>query len=188
MSEPSEEYEAALSRLAEALAEVEEYAVIGGLAVAFRGIPRTTRDIDVLLAVPRIQLPPVLERLAKTGFTLDVTDVLRELRDAHLSQIRYGPIRVDLMAAVLGMFVEIVKTARWEDLHGRRLRVASPEGLILLKLIAFRPQDQADIMGLLATNRGALDIDRIRTWYCQVGNADDDRWQALQRMLAEARR
>ena len=51
--------------------------------------------------------------------------------------------------------------------------------------MAFRPQDQADIMGLVATNRGALDVDRIRTWYCQVGETTDARWQALQRMIAE---
>ena len=57
MSEQASEYDSALICLAEALSGLEDYALIGGLAVAFRGIPRTTRDIDVLLTIPRIQLP-----------------------------------------------------------------------------------------------------------------------------------
>lgn len=187
MSDYSGEYETALASLAGALSGVEEYAVIGGVAVALRGVPRTTRDIDVLLAVPRIRVPGVLERFQGAGFTLDAKEVLVELRDDHLSQIRYGSIRIDLMTAVLDIFVDIVRSARWEDIRGRLLRVASAEGVVLLKLIAFRPQDEADLMGLLAVNRGSLDIDRIRAWYGQVGESTDARWQALERMLAEVR-
>ncbi len=157
----------------------------GGVAVAFRGIPRTTRDIDLLLAVPRIRMPGVLERLQAGGFILDVKEVLTQLRDDHLSQIRYGSTRVGLVSAVLDVFVDIVRSARWEDIHGLRLRIASAEGLVLLKLIAFRPQDQADITGLLATNRDALDVDKIRGWYSRIGETTDARWQALERMLGE---
>jgi predicted nucleotidyltransferase len=185
MSEHFAEYETALSCLADALDAVDDYAVIGELALAFRGIPRTTRDIDVLLAVPRIQMPGVLERLQEFGSTLDVTEVFTELRDEHLSQIRHGSIRIDLMSAVLDIFVDIVKSAQREDIRGRRLRVASAEGLVLLKLIAFRPQDQADLAGLLATNKDTIDIDRIREWYSRVGETTDARWQALLRMRTE---
>jgi hypothetical protein len=185
MSEFSTEYEGALAALARAFTGVDDYAVIGGLAVAFRGIPRTTRDIDVLLAVPRIRLPSLLERIQEAGFTVDIPQVLTELRDEHLSRIRYGSTRVDIVAAVLGLFADIVQCASWEDLHGKRLRVASAEGLIILKLIAFRPQDEADLMGVLATNRGRLDLGRIRTWYAQVGETTDARWKALERMLSE---
>jgi hypothetical protein len=39
---------------------------------------------------------------------------------------------------------------------GHSLRVATAEGLILTKLIAFRDQDQADIVTLLAACHGAL--------------------------------
>ena len=185
MSDFSTEYDGAIAALAEAFSGLEDHALIGGLAVAFRGVPRTTRDIDVLLAVPRIQLPAALERLRGAGCTLEIRDVLAELRDDHLSRIHCGSVRIDLMSAALGIFGEVVKSAKWETVRGRRLRVASAEGLILLKLIAFRPQDEADLMGLIATNRGVLDVSRIREWYGQVGEFTDARWQALERMLAE---
>jgi hypothetical protein len=40
--------------------------------------------------------------------------------------------------------------------------VADAEGLLLLKLIAFRPLDQEDIRGILTKNAGELDLDWVR--------------------------
>jgi hypothetical protein len=37
------------------------YAVVGGLATALRGRPRFTQDVDVLLDVPQIMLPALLD-------------------------------------------------------------------------------------------------------------------------------
>ncbi len=181
MSEPSTPYLEALARLGKALSEFEDWALIGGLAIAFRGIPRTTQDIDLLLAIPRIRLPEALEGLHAEGFDIDVRKVLGELRDDHLSRVHYGSIRVDLLSAVVGLFADVVKTAAWETVHGTRLRVASAEGLIILKLIAFRPQDQADIQGLVEMNR-ALDVALLREWYKKVGEIGDDRWDLFERM------
>jgi len=39
-----------------------------------------------------------------------------------------------------------------------RIRVASAEGLILLKLLAFRTQDQLDIENLVAANGDQIDV------------------------------
>ena len=43
------------------------------------------------------------------------------------------------------------------DFQGLKLRVIEVEGLLLLKLIAFRPQDQLDVRGLLAANVGQVE-------------------------------
>ena len=40
--------------------------------------------------------------------------------------------------------------------------MATVEGLILMKMVAFRPQDQADIDTLLTANRDAIDVGLIR--------------------------
>ncbi len=154
-----------------------------GLAIAFRGIPRTTQYIDLLLAIPGIRLPAALDRLQEQGFDLDVRKVLVELRDDHRSRIRHGAIRVDLLSAVLGLFAGVAKAATWEVVHGTRLRVASAEGLSILKLIAFRPQDQADLQGLVAANR-SLDAPLLRKWYAMVGEVVDDRRGMLERLLS----
>ena len=42
------------------------------------------------------------------------------------------------------------------------IRIASVEGLILLKLVAYRTQDQVDIENLVAANSDKLDLDWIK--------------------------
>jgi hypothetical protein len=75
------------------------------------------RALNRRSAVPLIRMPEVLEGLLQAGFTLDVMEVLTELRDDRLSRIRYGSTRVDLMSAVLDVFVDIVKSARRQALQ-----------------------------------------------------------------------
>ncbi len=185
MSEFAPELDDAVSKLARVLGEHEDYAVIGGLAVPIHSFPRATLDIDLLLTVPRIRLPGILERLVQEGFTLEVRTVLLQLHDDHLAQIRYCGIRVDLMDALLPSYRDVVRLARWEDLHGHRMRVASAEGLLFLKLLAFRTQDQFDLRSILAAQHGKLDFDIVRRLYSQVGEIGDERWRFLERVVGE---
>jgi hypothetical protein len=60
---------------------------------------------------------------------------------------------------------------------GGGIRVATAEGLILLKLFAFRLQDQTDIEALVTANQSALDIDWITTEWQTVFEPDDPRMQ-----------
>jgi hypothetical protein len=64
------------------------------------------------------------------------------------------------------------------------LRVATPEGLILTKLVAFRPQDQEDIRTLLIANRGELEIELIRREWSAVADGEDERTAWLEDAIA----
>jgi len=176
--------EEVLGKIADAFGE-ENYALIGGLAVTVRGIARTTRYVDLLLAVPRIRVPGVMERFQEARFSMNPEKVLIELRDHHFSQIHYGPIRVDLLGAVLDVFQEIVRKACWEKIHGHRIRIASAEGLILLKLLAFRQHDLGDLWGLVAANKDTLNLKYLRSQYRQVGKMTDLCWQTFENILNE---
>lgn len=57
-------------------------------------------------------------------------------------------------------------------------------GLILMKLLAYRLQDQADIEALVAANRGVLDVDWIRREWEAIFPIDDPRWCWLERQAA----
>jgi hypothetical protein len=62
-----------LIRAVELLADVFsarsiDYALIGGLATMLRGRPRFTQDVDVLLEVPHLALPALLDNLVERGF------------------------------------------------------------------------------------------------------------------------
>jgi hypothetical protein len=62
--------------------------------------------------------------------------------------------------------------AKAEEVALKLIRVAAPEGLLLTKLLAFRPQDQLDIESLLTANAGRLDLAFIRAEWQTVAVPD----------------
>jgi len=163
-----------LDRLAQILNQRKtNYALIGGLGAALRGTVRTTWDIDLLVAVSQMELPRLLEAIQQEAFDLDVYKAIRSWNEDHLLEFRRGQVRVDWIKALLPLFQRILERAKWEDIGGRPIRVADAEGLLVLKLIAMRPQDQQDIQGILMANRASLDLDWVRRQWWAVVDEDD---------------
>lgn len=161
------------------------YALIGGLATSLRGQPRFTRDVDVLLDVPQLALPPLLDQLADRGFTLDPLIVIREFVREHMTAFRFGDVRIDWIKPVLPLYAHTLADATflpWTE--GRPVRVARPEGLILTKLVAFRSQDQVDIETLLIANRDEIDLAVIRREWGEVAEGEDARTSWLEGAIA----
>lgn len=161
------------------------YAVIGGIATMLRGRPRFTQDVDVLLDVPQLQLPGLLDDLVGSGFALDHATVIREFVREHFTAFRFGAVRIDWLKPVLPLYVRALAdatTVNWPE--GTRLRVASPEGLILTKMVAFRPQDQVDIETLLAANRDDVDLAVILREWGEVAEGEDARTSWLEGAIA----
>lgn len=151
------------------------YALIGGLAAGYRTHARFTRDVDFLLAVPQITLPPLLEDLSKRGFSFDRLTAIREFTQEHMTVLSYHGIRIDLLKPVIPAYLHVLDHATEENWLEHRIRVASAEGLILLKLLAFRTQDQLDIENLAAAHRNDLDVAWIRTEWQTIAPLDDAR-------------
>ncbi len=176
----------AVELLSETLANRSiQYALIGGLATMMRGRPRFTQDVDVLLEVPQLALPGLLDELSRQGFTLDLPTVVREFVHDHLTAIRYGAVRVDWLKPVLPLYARALADATelsWTE--GHKLRVATAEGLILTKLVAFREQDQADIATLLAANKAELDLELIRREWQPYAASESARTAWLEAAIA----
>ncbi|MEX0701097.1 MAG: nucleotidyl transferase AbiEii/AbiGii toxin family protein [Planctomycetales bacterium] len=169
----------AVELLAEAFAARSiRYALIGGLATLLHGRPRFTQDVDILLDVPQLALPGLLEELAQRGFTFDRDTVIREYVQEHMTSLAFGTVRIDWLKPVLPLYARALQGATelsWTE--GRSLKVASPEGLILTKLVSFRPQDQEDIRVLLIANRDEIDLDLIRReWSAVHGEESRTAW------------
>jgi len=62
--------------------------------------------------------------------------------------------------------------------------VLSPEGLVVTKRVAFRPQDQEDIRVLIAANRQDIDLGLIRREWATVSDGEDERNRWLESELA----
>jgi len=165
------------------------YALLGGLATMLRGRPRFTQDVDVLLEVPQLALPGLLDELVEQGFSLDRETVIQQFVQQHMTAFRYGVVRIDWLKPVLPLYAHALASATnlpWGE--GHVLRVLTPEGLIVTKMVAFRPQDQEDIRTLLAANRDEIDGDLIRREWATVSHGEEDRTAWLEAALAAVRR
>ncbi len=162
-----------------------EYALIGGLSIAIHGNGRATEDADFLLHVPAIQLPRLLEAMVESGCTLDVMQSVRDWTDGGMFVLTGpGGVHIDCLKAVIPVFHRILERARSEPFGEQTVRVADAEGLLLLKLIAFRPLDQEDICGILAANVDRLDLDWVRR-EASLAGLDPQRMAEFELMVCE---
>lgn len=155
------------------------YAVIGGMAAGLRTQPRTTKDLDFLLQIPQLQLPGLLDDLTARGFDCDPAVTIREWTRDHMTTLSFHGVRIDWLKPVIPLYQHVLDRATEEDWLGHPVRVASAEGLILLKLLAYRPQDVVDIENLVAAHRDTLDLDWIKSEWAAVGAVDDPRMKRL---------
>lgn len=190
MPSDSESLAGDLIRAVEILGEVLEargvrYAILGGLATMVRGRPRFTQDVDLLLEVPQLVLPGLLDELVERGFTIDRESVVRQYVHDHMAVFHYGVVRIDWLKPVLPLYLHALESATlfpWTE--GHSVRVVSPEGLIVTKMVSFRPQDQEDIRTLLAANRDDIDVGAIRREWAGVGIGEDSRIRWLEAEFA----
>jgi predicted nucleotidyltransferase len=161
------------------------YAIIGGIAVIQHTRVRTTDDIDALLTVSQIAMPALFEALRARGFTLDVAGSIREFRDGGMTTIQFKDVIVDLMRPVLPIYAHVLDRAMDAQILGRTVRVSSAEGLIVMKLVAMRPQDETDIRDLLAAYAGNLDFDFIRSELWTFTEDNDPRRAKFEQWIAQ---
>ncbi|HMF38471.1 MAG TPA: nucleotidyl transferase AbiEii/AbiGii toxin family protein [Isosphaeraceae bacterium] len=176
----------AVESLAEAFdARSIRYALIGGLAFVLRGRPRFTQDVDFLLEVPQIVLPGLLDDLIERGFTLDPPVVIKQFVQEHMASFPFGRVRIDWLKPVLPLYSRTLADAvRLEWTEGHTVRVATAEGLILTKMVAFRSQDQVDIETLLTANRDKIDLDLIREEWSPFAASEPQRTAWLETAIS----
>jgi hypothetical protein len=154
------------------------YAVMGGVAVRVYGIPRATYDVDFTLAIPRERLQELYAAIRSLGYT-----VPEEYAGGWVDQIAGMPlvkfrlylqghgVDIDVFLAESVFQGELLARRRQAILDGASVYLVSPEDLILLKLLAARPRDFADIGDVLFT-QGRLDQAYLRHWADQLGTRE----------------
>src|SRR5262249_15610833 len=113
--------------------------------------------------------------------------VIREYVREHVTAMRFGMIRIDWLKPILPLYSRALAEASplvWTE--GHAIRVATAEGLILTKMVAFRPQDKADIETRLARNRGGVDFDSIRGQWAAVAKGEESRTAWLEGAIARS--
>ena len=137
------------------------WAVIGGLAVSAHTEPRTTRDVDLVVAVRGdADAEELVFALSEVGFRVEAT--LDQDAAGRLATVRLRPpgasqargVVVDLLFASSGIEPEIAAEARrTEIVPGLVVPLATRAHLVALKVLSRdpqrRPQDDIDLRHLL---------------------------------------
>jgi hypothetical protein len=125
-----------------------EYAVCGGWAMAIHGLPRATKDIDLLILAG--DLSRVLLLLKEQGFDIEGLPLHSDVEIRRNSKI--DPSTKELVTIELLLVNELMndvwssrKPLAWNE--GEAV-VVSREGLVEMKLLAGRKQDILDIQKL----------------------------------------
>lgn len=158
----------------------EEACLIGGYAISAYGRPRHSRDLDFV--IPATGEDSVLGHLKDVGF------LVRPLRKPERSDafrdsktLRRGDVSIDVfLGYVRDKNTRISVPEHWIAQRSREMRlvlltgstrkavrVCRPEALWVLKLIAGRDQDLADLFAISAE---PINTPEIREFFAEVSN------------------
>lgn len=148
-----------------------EYAVIGAHAVNAWIEPRFTADFDITVQADAAGLKRLADELAKEGYTAV----------AQGDELASGPdfVRFSAQDDSISLEVQVAKTEFQRQAIERaatpdELRVATVEDLIVMKLIANRPKDRADLAGLITVP--GIDWSYVEHWASE--------WDVVERLRA----
>ena len=146
-----------------------KYLVIGGLAVVFYGVQRTTGDIDLCVHLTTGNVEGLANALKRVGFVPRVPAPITGLADAKTRQIwtkqkgmkvysfiePYGipPRNVDIMVNPAKNFDALYRKRTVITLRGVRVPLMPVDELAKMKRRAGRPQDLQDVQDLRLLGR-----------------------------------
>lgn len=181
-------FPAAVAAIERALKKVDApSAVIGGLAVIARGVPRFTEDIDVTVVAVNLNLPDMLVALRREKIVPRIGDWKDLVEQAQILLLVHRPtgIAIDLSLAWLPFEEEAVQAAESVAFGRGTVRAVRAEDLVIYKLIANRPQDLSDVERLLLLWRERIDLGRVRRVLTELAEhlEGPDRLQTLADLL-----
>ncbi len=140
-------------------AEGAPHMVIGGLAVGAHGRVRATKDVDLSVQADTETTSRIIQRIQALGFSARVHGptgpgaIVRFVRAGEDGISRW----VDLLFSGTPFEDLAIRRASPVRLLGLDVPVASLEDLLVFKMLAGRPQDEADVIALLGQHAGRMD-------------------------------
>ncbi len=154
------------------------YYITGGVAAISYGEPRTTQDLDLVMAISLDVIERLSDALTEAGFYVPGIDDVKSGRMQTLQIIEMESIsRADLVVAGTDEFERLKFTRRRViEFEGTALYFASPEDVILNKL-RWRQRSGSekqwrDVLGVLKVQAENLDYGYMRELAEQLGLID----------------
>ena len=183
-----------LARALAALARVLEkqgvrWYLFGAQAALLYGAARLTADVDVTVDLGHWSLPDLVAALGGE-FDLRVADAVRFAEETRVVPFvhRSSRMPLDIILAGPGLEELFFKRRRRRMVDGVRVHVASPEDVIVMKVLAGRGKDEDDAVAILAAQR-RLNLALIRSTLVSLEAALDqsDLSPRFEQLLARAR-
>lgn len=147
------------------------YFVTGSFASSAHGIPRSTNDIDIVIAPTREQLVALLAAFPETDFATDHEDAIDALtRRSQFNVVDYATLwKIDFILRQHTPF-DASRFARRQvvEIAGVRLQTASPEDILLTKLwwakLGESDRQLDDAAGIIHVQGSNLDLEYVERW------------------------
>ena len=139
--------------------------IVGGVAASILGRPRATRDVDALVLLEDDRWEGFIRAGTRHGIEPRRDDALEFAKQARVLLLRHTPTGIDLDIAIgaLPFEEEAIRRGKPVSTAGIEIPLPTPEDLIVMKAVAHRPRDMADIESVLdATEQ--ISAQRIREW------------------------
>lgn len=161
--------------------------IIGGIAASLLGTPRFTADLDDVFLLTFEDLHLLLEKAAVQGIEPRIADPIGFALKNRVLLLRHvaSGVDIDLSLGILPFEMEMVERSTLKQIGTLKLRLPTPEDLIIMKAVSHRPKDLADIQAI-ATSHPDLDRERIRFWVEQFGEALETPglWKEITQLLS----
>jgi len=163
--------------------------LFGAQAAIVYGVARLTADVDVTIRAPSSPTADWLSVLGRNGFKPRFTD------PDFIEQTRVVPVvhtatalPVDLVLAGPGLEEEFLGRAVVRSVDGVPVPVVEVSDLVVLKILANRPKDLADVVMLMRVQGDAVDRGRVRAVLSMLESAlgQSDLLVAFERCQAQA--
>lgn len=164
MSDPGSVFKAAIASLEE---QDLPYMLYGGIAAAIWGEPRYTEDVDFVLFLPERRAFRFLRAAAKHGFHVDEDLAIQQIQVSGWARLPFGdaksPWHLDMTLGDSPFDRAALKRRRQVTLYDLKVWVASPEDLVIYKLISGRDRDLMDVRAIFKRQK-ELDVSHLRKW------------------------
>lgn len=144
------------------------YALIGGIPAGVFGEPRVTVDVDLVLMLSGDNLDHLAARARRDGIAIDVGRMERGAYRKRFFRLRIAGTDVDFLTGDSVYEEELLARAISKRMFGCTVRLASPEDIILTKLVSGRALDLNDAKAIEISRRVRLDRGYIRAWAARL--------------------
>ncbi len=134
------------------------YMIIGGLANAVWGNPRSTIDIDVTIWIKDEKIEETI-LLFETEFDSLVDSPQNFVLKTRVLPVKTkDDIKIDIIFGALPFEYDAITRTVEISISGTHVKFCSPEDLILLKIVSKREKDLDDVKGIVKNQLKKLDL------------------------------